>query len=855
MTLAAILGVGYVLLMPPFQAPDESEHFLRAYEVSQGHFVSAGTAFTPVQIGDFVQMFPPRLLSATGERDMLRKTELTALLHQRLDESNVHQKERPISANIYPFIPYLPASLAIRTGLIWHASPLLLLYLGRLATFSLFLVSAFVTIRILPAGGLAIACLALMPMTLHQAAAVSADGVAFSSAFLLCAYTLQIALDESGSRVSTGQYLVFGGLILVSALSKSNPWMPLVLAVIPAKKFGLHRKWQAVTLACLIGLAGAAAWQYVNRDNVERFVKMRAERGIDAATNARAIMRHPVGTAATIVQTLGYGKAQIADQFVGELGWLDISLPKWLIWGYIALLLLASTQSAARLQPWQRSWLMFLFLSSALTTFVWLAVIDMPEAYRQAMVSGKFIINSMQGRYLIPIAPLFLMAVSGLPRPRFSRRLAYVCLAVATMASLVAFTFVWRAYYAPKSGGQGTETERNRISLGVYQQGRWILNSYTGRGQQTIEPGGYLAGDIPVTGDWNGDGRGKLGIFRNGRWTLDSNGDQKLDDRDVSFYFGGIADDVPVTGDWNGDGKTKVGIYRRGIWILDVNGGRSENGVKVFAFGGTPEDIPVVGDWNGDGKSKVGVYRKGLWVVDYAGHESEKDDKVIPYGGIPGDVPISGDWSGEGKCRFGIYRHGTWILDTNGDYRMDGNDRVFAFDAEMKGAIPVVLHGGGTPAVSAPASLAEKQAPPSAAALLWVHDSKEHNQQSDGPRRPSSSDFETFHVTFIATETRTVRVHLHRAPGEGSILWDNVRVVSSKGEQLPTLRNPDFEGGGLAPWMYYGKVAWNLMPLAANGGRTVVREHSGDGGVCQDVTGLITGQTYQISALMKWVRE
>lgn len=38
--------------------------------------------------------------------------------------------------------------------------------------------------------------------------------------------------------------------------------------------------------------------------------------------------------------------------------------------------------------------------------------------------------------------------------------------------------------------------------------------------------------------------------------------------------MGGDSANVPVVGDWNGDGKTKVGVYRpsEGTFYLDYNG-------------------------------------------------------------------------------------------------------------------------------------------------------------------------------------------------------------------------------------------------------------------------------------------
>ncbi len=43
---------------------------------------------------------------------------------------------------------------------------------------------------------------------------------------------------------------------------------------------------------------------------------------------------------------------------------------------------------------------------------------------------------------------------------------------------------------------------------------------------------------------------------------------------DALFGFG-IASDIPVTGDWDGDGITDVGVVRNGKWYLDLNGNRN----------------------------------------------------------------------------------------------------------------------------------------------------------------------------------------------------------------------------------------------------------------------------------------
>ena len=91
-----------------------------------------------------------------------------------------------------------------------------------------------------------------------------------------------------------------------------------------------------------------------------------------------------------------------------------------------------------------------------------------------------------------------------------------------------------------------------------------------------------------------------IGVFRNGPWYLDYNGNRAWDPAsgDVSFWFG-TSGDLPIAGDWNGDGKDEIGVFRNGPWYLDYNGNRDwdpASGDVSFWFG-TSGDKPVAGYW------------------------------------------------------------------------------------------------------------------------------------------------------------------------------------------------------------------------------------------------------------------
>ena len=116
-------------------------------------------------------------------------------------------------------------------------------------------------------------------------------------------------------------------------------------------------------------------------------------------------------------------------------------------------------------------------------------------------------------------------------------------------------------------------------------------------------------GDIPVTGDFNGDGVTNIGVFSGGLWRLDTDGNGRLTLSDQQLRLGS-AGDLPVVGDFNGDGSDELGVFRGGRWHIDTNrDGVLDARDQIFELGGEG-DLPVVGDFDGDGADEPGVYHR-----------------------------------------------------------------------------------------------------------------------------------------------------------------------------------------------------------------------------------------------------
>ncbi|GFE58598.1 multicopper oxidase domain-containing protein [Geobacter sp. AOG1] len=164
-----------------------------------------------------------------------------------------------------------------------------------------------------------------------------------------------------------------------------------------------------------------------------------------------------------------------------------------------------------------------------------------------------------------------------------------------------------------------------------------------------------VTGSIPVSGNWSGLGSiTRIGVYDpvTFKWYLDANGDGVWNNdpmKDYLYTFGapGV---IPVTGDWNGDGRTKVGYYDPATftWHLDYDGDGVWNPAidKLYTFGFAGVK-PVTGDWDGSGKTKIGVYdpSNSIWYMDTDGNGAwnpPADTNAIF--GITGSTPVTGNW-------------------------------------------------------------------------------------------------------------------------------------------------------------------------------------------------------------------
>lgn len=204
------------------------------------------------------------------------------------------------------------------------------------------------------------------------------------------------------------------------------------------------------------------------------------------------------------------------------------------------------------------------------------------------------------------------------------------------------------------SGGSpgGTQT------IGLYRPPStfYLRNSNTTGFPDISVPFGAL-GDIPVVGDWNGDGVTTIGLYRPSNSTFYLRNSNTIGFPDITVSFGnGPGGDVPIVGDWDGNGTWTIGVYRPSISTFYLRNSNTVGFPDLSIPFGAAGDTPVVGDWDGNGTMTIGLYRASGSIFYLRNNNTTGfPDMSIPYGAA-GDLPIVGDWDGNGTVTIGLYR-------------------------------------------------------------------------------------------------------------------------------------------------------------------------------------------------------
>ncbi|MEU4690822.1 glycoside hydrolase family 9 protein [Actinoplanes sp. NPDC023714] len=178
------------------------------------------------------------------------------------------------------------------------------------------------------------------------------------------------------------------------------------------------------------------------------------------------------------------------------------------------------------------------------------------------------------------------------------------------------------------------------------------------------------SGDVPLAGDWDGDGVDGIGFWRPSTrqfWLRNALSAGSPD----HFYTAAWAttSDVPLVGDWDGDGDDTVATWRPGDQTVRIRNTNTSGAAEIGVKFGASTDTILAGDWNNDGYDSLGYYRPSTRVFALRNQlTGTAAPEITAIYGSAGDRPLAGDWNGDGTDTIGVFRpdgHQWHLRDSN----------------------------------------------------------------------------------------------------------------------------------------------------------------------------------------------
>lgn len=187
--------------------------------------------------------------------------------------------------------------------------------------------------------------------------------------------------------------------------------------------------------------------------------------------------------------------------------------------------------------------------------------------------------------------------------------------------------------------------------------GTWYVND----GSTWYSASWGQSGDIPVPGDYDGDGKTDFSIFRPGTGTCPCSVTWYIihssTSNQVNFQYA-VNGDLPAQADYDGDGKTDAAVYRPSNYTWYIQGSTAGFYTQVWGDSG---DVPAPADYDGDGKADMGVWRSSNSTF-YSIDSSDLDQQTVAMS--QSGVPVSGDYDGDGKADYALFAAsgGNWYV-------------------------------------------------------------------------------------------------------------------------------------------------------------------------------------------------
>lgn len=391
----SLIGViGFVFITPPFQGPDEQTHYARVQYIANGYFIPVNVeksqASLPYSIDQVAEetFYDNEIRGDTNKKYNLHDT-IAAL---KIPYSSEVQA-KPIMVTYSP-IPYLPAVPFVALANILNLSPLISMYLARLALGVAAILIFFFAIRILPYKKYFFVVIGLIPMMLFQQAMITADSISYALLALFIAYVLYLRYSVD-AVLTKRQWIYLGVLCLLITIAKPLVFLflPLVLLLVSKKHafrwITLTAALAGILLVCWMWLGSIASGGVTDTTPTE----------VNSSQQAQIVKENPKRFMRVLWNSYmtTYGDDEVRG-VIGIFGAADTAYPLWMFALYTVLLGMFAILSTDKRIVMPKRWQILLVGITVLYFF----------AVNYALYTGYTPVNfnivyGVQGRYFLPI--------------------------------------------------------------------------------------------------------------------------------------------------------------------------------------------------------------------------------------------------------------------------------------------------------------------------------------------------------------------------------------------------------------------------------------------------------------------
>jgi hypothetical protein len=428
--------VALAWLMPPFQNPDEADHYLRAVQIARGEVfafrLARPTGESPPNSGGHSD---PGIVAANTPFSHLAFKPQQRVHKADYDTARLINfgKDDVIGFGdtaIYPPFLYIPDILGIWFSELVSGKVITSLYLSRLANAVVALAISFLALVAARHTRSAIAALAMLPMTSALYVSASQDALIISLCLLVVGIVDRVGTEQRPASV--GELVVIG--IAAALVGMARPPYA-VTALLP---LAIRQRSSLRELGTTLGISACMlVWVAFSMRTVS--VPMH---GADAAVQFKHLLHSPWAILPLAWHTMTRSGVGYLREFIGVLGWLDTPLPRWFLLAASAALgagLLGVCASPSGPRPWL----------PVLAVILGSAAIFGAQYLTWTRPLAPFV-DGVQGRYFIPLAAVLALALPAAPnfiRPALPWLSMAGILLLANLAPAVVLRTIVLRYY------------------------------------------------------------------------------------------------------------------------------------------------------------------------------------------------------------------------------------------------------------------------------------------------------------------------------------------------------------------------------------------------------------------------